>query len=169
LSLTSIYPWLEGSLRVSIRAMNLAFEFVALFSTALFVGAALYISLVEHPARVECGTALAATEFGPSYRRATRMQASLAIVACLSAFSGWWMSRELAWLLGTILIGFVVPFTLIIMMPTNQKLVDPSLDRSSETARQLLVRWARLHAVRTVCSLIAQLVFLVAAIAHLQP
>jgi uncharacterized membrane protein len=149
--------------------MNLAFEFVALFSTALFVGAALYINLVEHPARMECGTAVAVAEFVPSYRRATRMQASLAIVACLCAFSSWWLSRELAWLVGTILIGSVVAFTLIIMMPTNQKLVDPDLDRSSETARQLLVRWARLHAVRTVCSLTALLIFLVAAIAHLQP
>jgi uncharacterized membrane protein len=124
---------------------------------------------VEHPARMECGTALAATEFGPSYRRATRMQASLAIVACLSAFSSWWMSRELAWLVGTILVGSVVPFTLIIMMPTNTRLIDPALNPGSETARQLLVRWARLHAVRTICSLTALLIFLVAAIAHLQP
>ena len=149
--------------------MNLALQFAALFTTALFVGAALYVNLVEHPARMECGTALAVTEFGPSYRRATRMQASLAIVACLSAFSSWWISRELAWLVGTILIGSVVVFTLIVMLPTNTKLVDPSLDRSSEAARQLLVLWARLHAVRTVCSLTALLIFLVAAIAHLQP
>jgi len=149
--------------------MNLAFQFVALFTTALFVGAALYINLVEHPARMECGTALAVAEFGPSYRRATRMQASLAIVACLSAFSSWWMSRELAWLVGAVLIGSVGPFTLLIMLPTNTRLVDPTLDRSSEAARQLLVRWARLHALRTVLSLTALLIFLVAAIAHLQP
>jgi uncharacterized membrane protein len=149
--------------------MNLALEFVALFTTALFVGAALYVNLVEHPARMECGTVVATTEFGPSYRRATRMQASLATVACLSAFSSWWLGRELAWLIGTILIGSVLAFTLIIMMPTNARLLDPSLDRSSETARQLLVKWARLHAMRTVCSLTALLIFLVAAITHLQP
>jgi len=149
--------------------MNLAFQFVALFTTALFVGAALYINLVEHPARMECGTEVAVAEFGPSYRRATRMQASLAIVACLSAFSSWWMSRELAWLVGAVLIGSVGPFTLLIMLPTNTRLVDPTLDRSSEAARQLLVRWARLHALRTVLSLTALLIFLVAAIAHLQP
>ena len=118
---------------------------------------------------MECGTPLALAEFGPSYRRATRMQAALAIVACLSAFSSWWMNRELAWLVGAILIGFVVPFTLIIMLPTNTNLIDPTLDAGSEAARQLLVRWARLHAMRTVFSLTALLIFLVAAIAHLQP
>jgi uncharacterized membrane protein len=55
------------------------------------------------------------------------------------------------------------------MMPTNTRLIDPALNPGSETARQLLVRWARLHAVRTICSLTALLIFLVAAIAHLQP
>ncbi len=144
--------------------MNLPFEFAALFSTALFSGAGLYVNLAEHPARMECGTALAASEFGPSYRRATRMQAPLAIVASLSALGSWWMTGELAWLIGAILIGSVVPFTLIVILPTNKKLLDPSLDRSSETARQLLVRWGRLHAVRTVCSLTALVIFLVAAL-----
>jgi uncharacterized membrane protein len=146
--------------------MNLGFEFVALFSTALFAGAALYINLVEHPARMECGTVLAATEFGPSYRRAARMQAALAIVASLSALGCWWMTGKLAWLVGAILIASVVPFTLIVILPTNSKLLDSSLDRSSEKARQLLMTWGRLHAIRTVCSLTALVIFLVTALAH---
>ena len=53
-------------------------EFVAVLACGLFSGAAVYLSLVEHPARMECGVELAATEFVPSYRRATVMQASLA-------------------------------------------------------------------------------------------
>ena len=44
-------------------------EFVAGLACALFSGAAVYLSLVEHPARMECGVELAATEFAPSYRR----------------------------------------------------------------------------------------------------
>ena len=144
--------------------MNLAFEFVALFATALFGGAALYINLVEHPARMECGTALAATEFGPSYRRATRLQASLAIVAFISALGSWWMNRDPSWLAGAILIGAVVPFTLIAILPTNKKLLDPALDRNSEDARQLLNRWERLHAVRTVLSLAALTVFVLGTV-----
>jgi hypothetical protein len=55
-------------------------EFVAVLACGLFTGAAVYISLVEHPARMECGVELAATEFAPSYRRATVMQVSLAAV-----------------------------------------------------------------------------------------
>jgi hypothetical protein len=44
-------------------------ELVALLSIGLFAGAALYVSLVEHPARREYGTAPAIAEFRPSYRR----------------------------------------------------------------------------------------------------
>ena len=50
-------------------------QFLTVLSCGLFAGAAVYITLVEHPARMECGTELAATEFRPSYRRAAVMQA----------------------------------------------------------------------------------------------
>jgi uncharacterized membrane protein len=149
--------------------MTPVFEFVAVFGCALFAGAALYINLVEHPARMECGPALATTVFGPSYRRATRLQATLAVVACISALSSWWTTRDLSWLAGTILIGSVVPLTLLVILPTNKQLLDPSLDRGSEKAQQLLVLWARLHAVRTVCSLMALVIFLVSLIARHTP
>ena len=140
--------------------MILAMEFVATFCTGLFAGASLYISLVEHPARMECGTTLAATEFGPSYRRGAVMQASLAIGAFLAAMVSFAFASNYAWLIGGICIVAVIPFTLIVILPTNKKLLDPSLNRNSEAARGLLVRWGRLHAVRTALSLAAFVVFL---------
>ena len=42
-------------------------EFLAVLSGTLFAGAALYITVAEHPARMACGTQLAATVFGPTY------------------------------------------------------------------------------------------------------
>jgi hypothetical protein len=54
--------------------MHLIPEFVAVFAWSLFTGALIYINLVEHPARMECGVEIAATEFPPSYRGATIMQ-----------------------------------------------------------------------------------------------
>jgi hypothetical protein len=69
--------------------MRILFEFVATFFTGIFAGAAAYVSFVEHPARMECGPALAATEFGPSYRRAAVMQASLAAIAFVAAVGAW--------------------------------------------------------------------------------
>ncbi len=140
--------------------MRLAFEFLTTLCTALFAGAAVYISLVEHPARMECGTRLAVTEFGPSYRRATVMQASLAITAFVAAIGAWLESSRWKWLAGGILIGVVVPLTLIVIFPTNKKLLDPSLNPDSDDARRLLKRWGSLHWVRTLLSLAATVVLL---------
>jgi hypothetical protein len=128
------------------------FELIATLCAGLFAGAAIYITLVEHPARLECGTALAATEFGPSYRRATIMQASLAALGFVAALTAWAQRRGLAVLSAGALLGLVIPFTLIVILPTNKRLLDPTLDRSSGVAAALLVRWGKLHAVRSVAS-----------------
>ena len=130
-------------------------ELIATLCAGLFAGAAIYITLVEHPARLECGTALAATEFGPSYRRATIMQASLAAVGFLAALAAWAQGAGPAVLLGGILLGLVIPFTLIVILPTNKRLLDPTLERGSPEAASLLERWGRLHAVRSVASGVA--------------
>jgi hypothetical protein len=56
---------------------------------------------------------------------------------------------------GGLLLGAVIPFTLVVIMPTNKCLLEPALDKSSEFAQQLLVRWGKLHAVRSVLSVVA--------------
>jgi hypothetical protein len=140
--------------------VSVIFEVLATLCAGLFAGAAIYISFVEHPARLECGTELAATEFGPSYRRAAVLQASLAAVGLLSALVAWWQGREPAVLIGGLLLGSVIPFTLVVVLPTNKRLLDPTLDRSSAEAAALLLRWGRLHAVRTGMSGVAFLVLL---------
>jgi uncharacterized membrane protein len=144
--------------------MKETFEFIAILACGLFAGAAVYINLVEHPARMGCGTALAATVFGPSYRRATAMQASLALVATASALGAWWFVASVLWLIGALLIFSVVPFTLLMILPTNRQLLAPTLDRTASATRQLLVRWGRLHAVRTLASFAAMIMFLIAVL-----
>jgi hypothetical protein len=140
--------------------MESAFEFIATLSAGLFTGASVYINLVEHPARVSCGTALAVTEFAPSYKRATIMQVTLAILSFLSAAAAWFMGSGINWLVGGILIVLVIPFTAIVILPTNKQLLDPSLDKNSEYAYQLLNRWGKLHAVRSILSLTSVIIFL---------
>ncbi len=125
------------------------FEFIATLCAGLFAGAAIYITLVEHPARLDCGTELAVTEFGPSYRRAAVMQASLAAVGFPAALMAWLQGRGLLVLLGGLLLGAVIPFTLLVIFPTNKRLLDSGLDRRSAEAAELLDRWGQLHAIRS--------------------
>ncbi|MGO9566085.1 MAG: DUF1772 domain-containing protein [Desulfomonilaceae bacterium] len=140
--------------------MERIFETIAALASGIFTGAAVYVSLVEHPARMECGTKLAATEFGPSYRRASVMQASLAAIGFAMATAAWLTGASSWWLVGGILLGSVIPFTLIVIMPTNKKLLHPDLDKESELTLHLLEKWGRLHVVRTLLSLISFLIFL---------
>jgi len=118
-------------------------------SAGLFAGAAIYITLVEHPARVECGTAIALAQFGPSYRRAAVMQALLAAIGCLAAVGAWMREGGAVVLIAGVALGAVIPFTLIVIFPTNKRLLDPALDRHSPEATALLARWGTLHAIRS--------------------
>jgi hypothetical protein len=138
---------------------------LATLACSFFAGAAAYITWVEHPARLSCGTEVAARQWAPSYARATVMQVSLAIVATLAGVARWWLGGGVPWLVGTALIVSVIPFTLIAVLPTNSKLLAPGRNLGSDETRQLLEAWGRLHAVRTVLSLLASVAFLYALVA----
>ena len=135
------------------------FQFLATFCAALFSGAALYISLVEHPVRMGLDTRAAATQWGPSYKRATWMQAPLALLSFLGGADVWLMGAGIGWLVSGLFIGLVVPFTIIVIMPTNHKLLAPGRDLSSAETRSLLAGWGKLHAVRTALSLLSKVIY----------
>jgi hypothetical protein len=128
-------------------------ELGAVLTASIFAGAALYINIAEHPARMLLDTLNATEQWAPSYKRATSMQAPLALLSLVAGVATWAVVGKDAWLLAALLIGAVVPFTFIGVMPTNRRLLSPDLDRGSPEARALLARWGRLHAVRTVLSL----------------
>lgn len=134
---------------------------VSILCAGIFAGAAIYITFVEHPARLSCGTLLAVREFAPSYRRAAVMQASLAVLGLLSALAAWWQTRHIPVLIGGLLLGAVVPFTVVGIAPTTRRLLAADLDPESGEAGQLLHRWGWLHAVRSLLSAVAFVVLLV--------
>jgi hypothetical protein len=136
---------------------------LALLATALFAGASVYITFVEHPARMSCPIPWALAQWRPSYRRATVMQASLAVTGFLAAIAAWLAGAGTAWLAGGLLLGAVVPFTLIVVAPTNRRLQDAALDGAGGEAGTLLARWGYLHAVRSAASVLALLLMLGAA------
>jgi|SRR5580692_1515166 F0F1-type ATP synthase assembly protein I len=135
-------------------------QMVATLATGIFCGAAVYVNLVEHPARISCGVPLAVTEWRPSYKRGTLMQAPLALIGSLSALAVWWFEGGAAWLVGGVLLLLLVPFTLVVIFPTNKRLESQELDLHSEEASRLLRRWGRLHAIRSILSGVAFLAFL---------
>jgi hypothetical protein len=140
--------------------MLLALQLLATLAATLFAGAALYINVAEHPARMLLETRLAALQWAPSYRRATRLQAPLALLSFASGTAAWLMGADVMWLVAAILMGVVVPYTFVVVMPTNRRLLDSGRDLASAETRLLLEKWNRLHAVRTVLSLGASIIYL---------
>jgi len=104
---------------------------------------------------MEVSIPAAVAEFGPSYRRATIMQASLAVVGSLAAFAAWLGGAGSSWLWAGVTLSSVVPFTLVVILPTNKQLLDPALDPSSAKAEELLVHWGNLHIVRSALGLVS--------------
>ncbi|MGO8808407.1 MAG: DUF1772 domain-containing protein [Candidatus Sulfotelmatobacter sp.] len=98
------------------------------------------------------------------YRRATVMQATCAALGLLSSVAAWLAGATFWWLVGGVVLGAVIPFTLIVIVPTNKQLLTPTLDRRSAETERLLARWGRLHAVRSALSALALLLFLYLAI-----
>jgi hypothetical protein len=135
-------------------------KILTILSCGIFAGAAIYVNLVEHPARMSCGISLAVTEWAPSYKRGAAMQAPLAVLGFVFALTAWFAGAGLWWLIGGALLGLVVPFTLVVIMPTNKRLLASTLDRGSDETRHLLERWNRLHAVRSLLSATAFVIFL---------
>jgi uncharacterized membrane protein len=139
-------------------------ELIAVLACSWFAGAAVYITAVEHPARMSCGTEIAATQWAPSYKRATLMQAPLALIAgILGIIRGAAGDDGALWLIGGVLILAVVPFTLVVIRPTNDRLLEPQRDRRSDETLRLLTSWGHLHAVRSVVSVVASILFVFAA------
>jgi hypothetical protein len=139
-------------------------EMLSILSSGLFAGAAIYINVVEHPARMECGTHLAIKEFAPSYRRATFLQVPLAIIGFLAAATAWLRGGSSGWLVGGTLLLAVIPFTLVVIFPTNRGLLDSSLAKDSDLATVLLTRWGRLHAIRSILGFVSFLIFIIMGI-----
>jgi uncharacterized membrane protein YczE len=106
-------------------------EFVATLTGALFAGAALYINVAEHPARMSLDTQTAALQWAPSYQRATWLQAPLALLSLACGVAAWLLGAGIGWLVAALLVGAVVPFTFAVIMPTNNKLLATGRDLGS--------------------------------------
>jgi len=137
-------------------------EFLATFCCAIFSGAAVYVNAVEHPARMSCGIKVALSEWAPSYRRATVMQASLAALGFVFSIIAWLVGAGIWVLVAGTLLVLVAPFTLVVITPTNNRLLALNADKDTEEATTLLHRWNRLHMVRSGLGLAALVIFLVA-------
>jgi hypothetical protein len=144
----------------------MAFGLLALVAAAIFTGAALYVSIVEQPARLLLDDRALLTEWKPSYKRGAAMQAPLALLGCLVGLIAWWQTSHPGFLIGAVAMIAPWPWTLLGIKPTNDGLLATEPDQAGTPTRALIVRWGGLHAVRTGLGALATLGFLWACMAR---
>lgn len=130
-------------------------EILSFVFTGLFAGAALYVSLVEHPARMANTLGIALAEFRPSYKRASVMQVTLAVLGVAGAVGAYLLGRGISTLVAGIVLATVVPYTLIVIMPITRQLQDETRTARTDDTEVLLEKWGKLHNVRTIAGLLA--------------
>jgi anthrone oxygenase-like protein len=92
---------------------------LALIAAAMFFGAALYINLVEQPARLTLGDRAMMSEWIPSNRRGFLMLAICAIAAALLAYVDFSRTADTRWLIGAVVMLFSLPYAFYVMLPTT--------------------------------------------------
>ncbi len=131
------------------------FEIISFIFTGLFAGVALYISFVEQPARLASSPATALAEWRFSFRRAGILQIVLVSVGVASAIAAYSVGRGVSVLVAGILLGIVMAWTLIVVMPVNRQLLDPTRTSATPDTGVLIKKWGRLHLIRTIAALLS--------------
>jgi hypothetical protein len=110
---------------------------------AAFAGAALYVNLVEQPARLGLDDAALVREWAPSDRRGFALLGGLALASALTGLAAYGHTSDIRWLVGAILILASWPYTYFIIVPLNNRLLaqpQPGAD-----SREMVRDWGRLE------------------------
>jgi Domain of unknown function (DUF1772) len=115
---------------------------------SVFAGAALYISVVEQPARLVLDDKNLLAQWQASYRRAARMQAGLVVLSGALGLVTAWLTHDWRWIVGAATILTNGPYTLLGIMPINKYLNGVAVEEGDSTTRAMIKTWGRKHVVR---------------------
>jgi hypothetical protein len=110
-----------------------------------FVGAALYINLVEQPARLALGPRSMVREWAPSNRRGFVMLASVAVISAISAYVDFARTGDVRWIIGGTVILASWPYTYFVVVPVNIWLCAIPAAMARSAVRELMRDWGLLE------------------------
>ncbi len=132
---------------------------IAIALAAAFTGAALYVNLVEQPARLTLDDAAMLNEWTPSDRRGVALMAGLALLSAVFGLVAYFDSQDARWAIGALLIILSWPYTFFAMAPVNNQILTLA-PRDIGAARVLVRQWGLLEYGQTAIGLAASAVYL---------
>jgi hypothetical protein len=118
---------------------------LALVSASAFTGAALYLNLVEQPARLALDDAAMMREWAPSDRRGFALLGGLAVLAALAGLVAFGQGSDIRWLIGALIALASWPYTFFVVVPLNNRLLAASPAQPEADAREIVTFWGRLE------------------------
>lgn len=136
--------------------------YLALAFASTATGAALYISVAEHPARLRLDNANLLAEWKGAYKRGIVVLGVLWLLSGLAGLIAAWLLPSWYWYLGTALILANIPLTRFAIFPISAVLAKMPVSQVGDDARVLIVKWGHLHSVRALLTGAAGYFFLLA-------
>jgi hypothetical protein len=112
---------------------------------AAFLGAAIYIGLVEQPARLKLGTRAMVREWAVSDHRGTILLTTLSLVSAVLAFIQYRISGDVRWIIGGLAILASWPYEYYVLVPVSIWLCAVPPEKESAPARKLMRDWGLLE------------------------
>ena len=145
----------------SLLLIQFASQNIALFSCALFAGAATYVSLVEHPTMDEGGRELTGSYILLAQPRPAFFQTSFAVIGSLAGISAGVTGSAVWWLAGGLVLGVAALLQLYVVIPETRRLVETATSGDpKESGLFSLGRLTRLHAMQSLAGLAALFMFI---------
>ena len=132
---------------------------LALALTAAFTGAALYINLVEQPARMALDDNALLSEWRPSDHRGVALLAGLALAAALLGFVMYFDTHDVVWAIGAVFVMLSWPYTFFAVVPMNNRILALSASEQA-SAREMVRSWGLLQYGLTAIGVGASAIFL---------
>ena len=121
---------------------------LALLFAGAFTGAALYLNLVEQPARLALDDIAMLKEWGPSDRRGFAVMAVLALLAGAFGIGQWLASHDVRWAFGALAALVTWPYAYFALAPMNNRILSLNA-ADGAAARAFILAWGRLEIAQT--------------------
>ena len=135
------------------------FTLVAFAAACAFIGAALYINIVEQPARLGLEPRAIMREWLTSNRRGFILMTALAVISALAGYTHYLRSGDVRSLIGATIILVSWPYAYFVMTPVNILIHGLRRDAAGSPIRKLMRDWGLLEWGQTAIGLAAACMF----------